>query len=150
MTKLLPLAFLTATLYSQSITGKSAVTVKPPAAEIRAEDQAGDPPEFKRKYSAKLSSKPGLTMTLECENDRILKERHCVATIRQPDEKSVSFTVGGAYAAYDSIADKIIDPVIVPEVKRLAAEMHLQDVKYMLSEPSEFKTSDGNRWHKEK
>ncbi len=126
---------------------KSVVT-KPPLPEIRAEDQAEDPPEFRRKYVAFLNSKPGITMTIECNNDRIWKERVCRATLRQPDEKSVSFTVGGRYAAYDSIADKIIDPVIVPEVKRLAAEMHMQDVKYMLLEPSEFKTQDGFRWRK--
>src|SRR6185312_12427105 len=83
---------------------------KPPVSAIRAEDQAEDPPEFRRKYVAELQSKPGISMTLECMDDRIYKERRCTATIRQPDEKSVSFTVGGRYAAYDSIADKIIDP----------------------------------------
>lgn len=116
--------------------------------EIRAEDQAEDPPEFRRKYFTNLTSKPGLSITLECKYDHIFDERNCTATIRQPDERAVSFTVGGRYAAYDSIADKIIDPVIVPEVKRLAAEMHLQDVKFMAANPSEFKTKDGNRWSK--
>lgn len=128
--------------------GTKVVPVKPALSEIRAEDQAEEPPTFPRKYVANLASRQGLTMTLECENDRILGERHCIATIRQPDERSVSFTVGGMYEAYDSIADKIIDPVIVPEVKRLAAEMHAQDVKYKATNPSEFKTKDGNRWRK--
>lgn len=56
--------------------------------------------------------------------------------------------MGGHYAAYDSIAEKIIDPVILPEVQRLAEVMHLQDVKYKLTEPSTYKTKDGSRWQK--
>jgi hypothetical protein len=130
---------------------KSAV-VKPPLPEIRSEDQAEDPPEFRRKYSATLTSKPGITMILECKDDRIWGDRECNATLRQSDEKSVSFPVSGRGAAYrlsyDNVADKVLDPVIVPEVKRLTEVMHLQDVKYKLMDPSEFKTADGFRWRK--
>lgn len=129
-------------------TKPQAKALAPQVHEIRAEDQADDPPGFKRKYFAKLTSKQGITMTLECEYDHIFRERSCRATLRQPDEKSVSFLVGGRYAAYDSIADQILDPVIVPETKRLSEEMHQRDVQYMLTNPTEFKTSDGNRWRK--
>lgn len=148
MKKIVFFIAMTISLMAQQKGPAKAVAVKAAAPDIRAENQAEDPPEFRRRYFSNVISKPGITMTLDCKTDRIWEDRECTATLRQPDEKSVAFAVGGRYSAYDSIADKIIDPVIVPEVKRLAAEMHLQDAKYMQANPTEFKTKDGNRWAK--
>lgn len=114
---------------------------------ISSDDAPDDPPKFKRKYSAKLASKPGITLTVECAD--FIGERWCTATVRQPDEKYVSFRLDHNYAPGESIAGKIIDPMLVPELQRLTKIMHQMDGFYREANPSQWKDNDGSRWQKQ-
>jgi len=119
-----------------------------PESAITSSDLAEEPPQFKRKYSIKLSSKPGLTLSLECEDNHIWERRTCMGTLMQPDEKAAHFYIGGLGTPSESVAEHIFDPVIVPEVKRLTIEMYSADTQWRATNPQEFKTKDGNRWIK--
>lgn len=131
---------LAALAYGQPPTKQKALA--PPQPIVTASDAPSDVPEFRRKYAVMITSKPGISLTVECKD--FISSRWCLGTLRQiSDEKSVTFDL-----EYD-IAERIFDSAIVPEVQKLSRQIRRVDADYRASNPQTFKDKDGTRWAKQ-
>lgn len=104
--------------------------------EILIKEIREDKPEFKREYSVKLDGRAALEVEIY---SRSYGGRSIWGTLTQPNGKYVLFRP-------EEIADKIIDPMLVPLVQKycdriLAADRHFRD-----SEPQTFVDKTGQKW----
>lgn len=92
-------------------------------------------PEFQRIYSARIMRGIEIKLTIKQFCGGML--RH--GELTQPDGKWLLFEP-------ERIADKIIDPILLPEVTRVVEEMMNADKKWRGSSISEFKNKNGETW----
>lgn len=103
---------------------------------ITFEDERPDQPEFRRTYSARLDSRATIKINARTRwgNDRTL-----YGELTQPNGSGVFFDP-------DRIADKILDPLLVPIVEKYCQEIKRMDEDFISSKPKEFTDKNGTTW----
>lgn len=107
---------------------------------ISIKDVREERPDFRRVYSTKLADRG--TATIEIRTF-IGNSRYASGELRQNDGRWVLFEP-------ERVADKIIDPVLVPLVEQFAKQVFALDKAFMASDPSEFIDESGATWRKAK
>lgn len=104
-------------------------------------DKRNDLPTFARIYQANLSKDRKLKVTIigRTQHYDLLPNIDKIGQIDQFDGKWTIFDP-------DDVADKIIDPQLVPEVQKLCSEINAADKKYRENKPSEFTDESGTTW----
>ncbi len=95
-----------------------------------------DAPCFKRVYSATLDDRCTIEVTIKQWYRLGLFKS---GELRQPNRRYVSFDP-------DAIADKIIDPVLVPLVEKAVAHIYAIDDEFRKSNPDQFTDESGAVW----
>ena len=113
---------------------KRGTTVTPTGLRIR--DMPANRPEFERVYSADLG------------NGKIIEVRY--RTYINRSNSGELDQPGGRYVLFDpdNVADKILDPALVPLVQARCDEIKQIDAAYIKSKPSEFIDEDGVKWRR--
>ncbi len=117
--------------------GSASVDVVTPTG-LKIEDKPGDVPKFERIYSAELSN--GRTIVVKCRTTYD-GSRYKNGELDQPGGRWVLFDP-------DNVADKIIDPALVPLVQGRCDEISKVDKAFIASKPSEFVDDAGVRWRR--
>lgn len=107
------------------------------AGEIKIEDKRPDPPEFRREYSKRLDGRA----LIEIEARTWEFGRRVGGTLIQPNGNRIWFEP-------ERIADKIIDPLLVPLVQQAVDEIMALDRAFIASDPKEFIDSKGRPWRR--
>lgn len=103
--------------------------------KIKIETLREKEPRWRRRYVIDLNDRAMLT--IDARN--LVGSRYVSGELRQPNGKYVTFQP-------DEIADKIIDPTLVPLVQRACDEILAIDRAYMSSDRYEFVDESGARW----
>jgi hypothetical protein len=113
--------------------------IPPTASGIKIVNIAADVPEFRREYTSQLDARA--LCTIEAKSWGSILGRHISGELKQPNGNRVWFEP-------DRIADKILDPTLVPLVQKFVDEVLAVDKKYIASNPSEFTDKAGDKWHR--
>lgn len=99
-----------------------------------------DAPRFERTYRQKLDNRASIEITIKTyDPERLMKS----GTLTQPNGKRVFFEP-------DAIADRIIDPVLVPLVQKAVDEIFKLDSVYRKPLPDRYTDKSGTIWCREK
>lgn len=107
------------------------------ASGISIENVHGDVPEFKRVYTKRLDSRA----SIKVEMKMFLNDLFQTGELTQPNGRWVMFDP-------DAIADKILDPVLVPLVQQCVDEIHAIDKTWRANENNEYTDKHGDTWRK--
>jgi hypothetical protein len=111
-------------------------TVIETTTSMRVEDVRADVPAFKRLYKGQLDARCSITVTARTGYGGT---RYKSGELTQPNGKWVLFDP-------DAVADKILDPALVPLVQAFCDEAAAQDVAFIRNDPSQFIDERGVRW----
>ncbi len=105
---------------------------------IRVALEPEERPKFKRTYTKELTSGRRITLTARTF---IGSGRYFHGELTQP---------GGRWVLFDprEIADKILDPALVPLVEAFCKEAIRLDRIFMENQPGEFVDEGGSKWHR--
>lgn len=95
-------------------------------------------PEFERVYEIQLDTRAHLKVTMRTRFDG---ERDSDGELTQPNGNWISFDP-------KNIAEKIIDPVLVPKVQERVDQIFALDEHFMASGPNQFTDSGGRTWQR--
>src|SRR5271166_6026476 len=109
----------------------------PEGCTIKVEDKRANNPEFKRTYTTALLDRGTIEITMETSS--YSSNRRSSGLLRQKS---------GAYLFFDPerVADRIIDPVLVPLVMIASNTILAMDKEFMDSKPDTFTDESGNQW----
>lgn len=102
---------------------------------ITVSDKREDRPKFRRTYKAALPA----GRTIEVTAHSGYGGRYYGGELTQPSGRWVLFDP-------ERVADKILDPELVPLIMSLSREMLQMDDEFMASKPREFTDENGQRW----
>jgi hypothetical protein len=102
---------------------------------MRIENVREDAPAFKRIYKGHLDARCSITVTMKTSYG----SRYKSGELTQPNGRWVLFDP-------DEVADKILDPVLVPLVQSFCDAAEVQDKAFIQSDPREFSDEHGARW----
>ena len=105
---------------------------------IRVTTESEYIPTFKRQYSATFRKGFRIEMTME---NSMFSGRRDSSFLYQPDRRLMLFEA-------TRIADRIIDPVLLPQVEAIVAEILALDRAFIASQPSEFTDKAGVTWRR--
>jgi hypothetical protein len=100
--------------------------------EVKADRE--DVPRFKRIYTARLDNRA--TITIKASS---FLGRNLSGELTQPDGRWILFDP-------DKVADKILDPLLVPIVEKYCDEIKRLDKEFMRGNPNSFIDEKGNEW----
>lgn len=123
---------------SAAIVPAFAIAPHPTSQVTHVENRREDRPRFKRVYTCEIAARR-CTMILEAYT--FIGRRCWGGELRQPNGKYVLFDS-------DAVADKIIDPVLVPLIIEACSEIMHIDRKFIESRPNEFTDEGGVRWRR--
>lgn len=105
------------------------------ASPIKIKDIPEDRPDFRREYTATIMR--GIRVKVTVRNG--YGETYASGELTQP---------GGKYILFDPdhIADKIIDPVLLPDVGMVVNDMRQIDKAWRRAKPSFFIDEGGTKW----
>ena len=106
---------------------------------IKIDDIRDDAPEFGKTYAGKLSNNARVELTARCWFS--WERRSWTGSLTQPNGNSISFDP-------DRIADKIIDPVLVPLVKAFVDASKQLDAEFMNGPLNSLVDNKGGIWKK--
>lgn len=109
--------------------------VGPTASGISIQNIANDVPEFERVYTARLDDRASITIRMKIFMGSILKS----GELTQPNGRWIMFDP-------DAIADKILDPVLVPLVQKYVNEIYDLDHAFRENETTEYTDNEGHKW----
>lgn len=104
---------------------------------ISVKNVHADAPPFKRTYTTKLSDRASVEVTTKT----FIGSRMNSGELTQPNGRWLLFDP-------ERIADKILDPVLVPLVEAFVKEVFELDKAFMASKPSEFTDDHGTTWRR--
>lgn len=104
--------------------------------DVKVENIRARAPEFGRRYVVTLDTRAVMTITAYSYTTEY---RSFGGELRQPDGRRIQFDP-------HAIADKIIDPLLVPLVERAVKSVLALDGTYVNSHPSSFMDEQGVRW----
>lgn len=105
---------------------------------IHIENIRADLPRFERVYSVTLDTRATMKVTLKTYYKG---SRYESGELTQPNGKWVLFEPR-------AVADKILDPVLVPKIQRCVDEIFALDKEFIASKPSEFTDGSGTKWRR--
>lgn len=124
-----------------AIVSTEAVPAEPllPATAFDVKWALEERPKFRRFYSRQLDARAHIK--LEARSFWSLGRRAWSGELRQP---------GGRWVFFDPerVADKILDPLLVPLVEAACAEAIRLDREFIRSRPAEFVDEDGTTWRR--
>lgn len=94
-----------------------------------------DSPRFKREYTATLDNRASIKIEIYRAYGMLMKN----GTLTQPNGRWVLFEP-------DRIADKILDPILVPKVQARVDEIFQLDRNFRHNAPGEFVDESGTKW----
>jgi hypothetical protein len=97
-----------------------------------------DVPQFKRAYTKQLDSRAKITVEMKTY---WAGHRAKHGELRQPNGNAVWFDP-------DRIAERILDPILVPLVQECVREIYLIDAQFMASKPKEYVDKSGVKWRR--
>jgi hypothetical protein len=103
--------------------------------DVQVKHVPEDAPAFKRLYKVKLDERAALTITIKT----FMGERWATGELTQPNGRWVTFDP-------DRVADKILDPALVPLIEERVKEVRAIDRRLQGNGPAEFKDEKGQRW----
>jgi hypothetical protein len=103
---------------------------------ITVKDIRADAPKFARSYTVKLDDRATLRVTIKS-----FLGRYSSGELNQPNGRWVFFDP-------DRIADKILDPVLLPLVERYCKIIRDMDKEFMRGKPNEFTDENGTTWRR--
>ncbi len=106
---------------------------------IHVEDIRADVPQFKRVYTAKLDNRASIKIEIKTF---IGNDRYYSGELTQPNGRWILFDP-------KAIADKILDPVLLPIIKKYTDEIIALDKTYIKSDPNEFMDEKGQKWKRQ-
>ncbi len=109
-----------------------------PQGDIHIEDVRQDAPEFKRLYTGKLDERARIK--IDCHT--FMRSRMFSGELTQPNGRWILFDP-------EAIADKIIDPLLVPLVQGFVDQALKLDREFLASDPVEFTDENGRRWRRQ-
>ena len=104
---------------------------------IQIKNNPEDPPEFSRTYTAATTG--GVVVEVDIKNWRYSSDTYTNGVLTQPDGKWIIFDV-------KRVADKIIDPILLPSVEALVKEILAIDAAFRKTKPTEFTDEKGVTW----
>lgn len=104
-------------------------------ATISVKDVREDAPKFKRAYSATVTR--GIKVTVTIYNS--YGATYSGGELTQPNGRWILFDP-------DRIADKIIDPALLPEVESTVRDIKALDRSWRQSQPTSFIDERGTKW----
>jgi hypothetical protein len=117
------------------------ITIVPvPTGDIKIRDVPEDTPKFKREYTAKLTKNATVTITMRTYFS-FSSKRDSSGELTQPDGRWILFNP-------DRVADKILDPVLVPLVKQYVKKIYEMDEAFIAGQPSEFTDEHKTIWRR--
>lgn len=117
--------------HNPKATGTSGITV---------ESIPADTPKFKRIYTAALQGREKIQIKLTFKTYRY-SGRRSDGELTQADNKWVLFDP-------ERVADKILDPLLVPLVQQRCSEILELDAAFLKSKPGEFTDEEGTAWRR--
>lgn len=105
---------------------------------LRIEDKPSDRPKFERVYSADLTNGRTIKVTMRTTFGG---RRYSFGELNQPGGRWVIFEP-------ERVADKILDPALVPLVQSKVDEILEIDRRFVASDPSEFVDEGGVQWRR--
>jgi uncharacterized glyoxalase superfamily protein PhnB len=107
--------------------------------ELQIDDVAENPPEFKRQYNVALTN--GFRVQVTLYTTSYGERREYYSKVSQPDGRSMLFDVR-------RVADKIIDPTLLPFVQTAADQILAFDRAFVESRPNRFTDKSGVVWQR--
>jgi len=104
---------------------------------ISIKSKPESPPEFGRTYTT--ATEPGVVIKVEIKNWRYCSDTYTTGVLTQPDGKWIIFDV-------KRVADRIIDPVLLPAVESVVKEILKIDAAFRKTKPTEFTDEKGVTW----
>jgi hypothetical protein len=104
---------------------------------LHVENVRADKPEFKRLYTVQLNQRAFMKVDIHTS----LGHRWTSGELSQPNGRWILFEP-------ERVADKILDPVLVPIIERYVAEIFALDKTFMASNPGEYIDDGGCRWRR--
>ncbi len=108
----------------------------PAAPHINITDVPEGTPDFKKKYSGKLSNNAKIELDVRSSD---YFGRYWSGTLTQPNRNWVMFDP-------DKIADKILDPALVPLIEEFVKAAKQLDKEFVDSKPDTFVDEKGKIW----
>jgi hypothetical protein len=107
--------------------------------DIDAKNDPEEPPEFKRLYRVKLDQRASMTVTARTSS--ILGRRDYSGELTQP---------GGRWVWFDPerVADKILDPALVPLIEQWVGEIIRLDKEWLGSGRDVYIDNRGGVWRR--
>jgi hypothetical protein len=103
---------------------------------IHIQNIAGDSPEFERIYTANLSNGVSIKIVMKIFLNSMFKS----GELTQSNGRWILFDP-------DAVADKIIDPVLVPQVEKYIEEIYALDKEYRHTQ-IEYIDKNGVKWRR--
>jgi hypothetical protein len=107
------------------------------ASGIEIKDVVNQAPQFGRVYSAKLDSRASVEITIRSS----YRGRYKSGELIQPNGRWIMFDP-------DRIAEKILDPVLVPIIQNVVNQVLELDHSFIHNDPSEYKDEHGVTWRR--
>ena len=104
---------------------------------IHIQETPPDPPAFERIYTASLNDQCSIKIRIHT----FMHDRMKHGELTQKNGRWVLFDP-------DAVADKILDPVLLPLVEKYCQEISQMDKAYIESNPASFIDDRGQKWIK--
>jgi hypothetical protein len=113
-------------------------TERPPAeSSVTVSQKREDRPRFERVYKSRVDER--CMVTVRCYT---FLGRNSTGELTQPNGRWVYFDP-------DAIAEKIIDPILVPKVQAIVDHIKAMDRDFVQSDPAEFIDKSGRVWKRQ-
>lgn len=116
----------------------NAAPVTKPKMEIKIDSPVEEGLRFERIYTATLNNHTSIRIMM-----------HTYSGYR--DDRSELYQPNGRWVVFDmkAVADKILDPVLVPLVQKYVDEIRSLDAEFVKSDPDTFVDDHGHRWNRQ-
>lgn len=129
-------ALITAGVIAMGFFSRNASADSDTTSGIHVHDDDNDVPEFERVYTVKLNNRATMKVTMKTFLNSLMTS----GELTQPNGRWVLFEP-------ERVADKILDPVLVPVIEKYIAEIFTIDKPWRAS-VSEFTDKRGNTWRR--
>ena len=122
------------------VVAETKVAGPPPTPVVVKDDFKLDAPRWERHYTARLDHRCVLKITAADGYFSFSKPRGFEGTLIQPNGRTIYFDP-------ERIADKIIDPVLVPLIQKACADIFVLDAAFCLNgKPDRIRDAKGQVW----
>lgn len=138
MSHLAILAGCIGTSLAPSCSTRKQIVAPAESGDVSIKDIKNDIPQFKREYRVKVDERCSLLVTTKSWS---VGHRTTDGELDQPGGRWVLFDPG-------AIADKIVDPVLVPKIQRYVDQIYAIDKAFIGGNPQSFTDESGTVWER--